>query len=473
MSKAYRIAQVQCLIIAFGLVCVLDNTRGIFWVVFAATVLNLILMLLQRPAYLRLAMVWQAGILVIFVPEGLLFADRMINEAAGADNLLTAARYIALCAIGFLLVYSCSFSESKVKRDIKAREVNDNSVAMSARPTFATKALLITMYAAFLATGIPAAYLGLQGGRAAFAQYQGQQLGAVGSQIAGLIGLALPALISSYYRILRRDRRALSKSIIAAVPVLVVLFAIGTRFYLLFSVSGLFFVNFGRAKLNLKLAARIAVVVAILGFGAEVMHSTRGLGILSESAGPSVGGNIGVAEALVSYENVTPTMSMLVDYFRHNDHMWGLSSSTLLVFWIPRSIWPSKPTFLGYWFIRQYESSRSVGRGHSVSLTFAGDAYADFGFLGGVLFWALLGYPFALLERWTATHIQRHHEWGTRLAAAFLYPTVFFSVRSLNTAALVAASAMAVFCLLRLTIRVTRAPSNVEEPTLAPSGYLR
>jgi hypothetical protein len=138
--------------------------------------------------------------------------------------------------------------------------------------------------------------------------------------------------------------------------------------------------------------------------------------------------------------------------------MWGLSSSTLLMFWVPRAVWPSKPTFLGYWFIREYAPRGTVGSGHSVSFTFAGDAFADFGFWGGILFWAMMGYPIVLIERWAAVNIQKRDDWSARLSAAFLYPAAFFSVRSLNTAALITVSAIGVFFLIRLTIRATPSP---------------
>ena len=81
----------------------------------------------------------------------------------------------------------------------------------------------------------------------------------------------------------------------------------------------------------------------------------------------------------------------------------GESSGAVLVFWVPRAIWPDKPTMMGYWLPRAFYYDGYFAEGFSAAQGFCGNAYMDFGFWGAVLFWFVSGLGLGLLERWVAS----------------------------------------------------------------------
>src|SRR5258708_26995664 len=81
-------------------------------------------------------------------------------------------------------------------------------------------------------------------------------------------------------------------------------------------------------------------------------------------------------------------------------------------------------------------SSHAFSQGHSIGLTFSGDAYADFGFVGGVFTCAAIGLIMGLVERKMLRVTVRP---GSPLLVALapLYGAAVFAIRSLDTAFIV------------------------------------
>src|SRR5438045_6884759 len=107
--------------------------------------------------------------------------------------------------------------------------------------------------------------------------------------------------------------------------------------------------------------------------------------------------------------------------------MGGASTLAILLFWIPRALWPDKPTLMGYWFPR-IASSRGFSAGHSIGLTFAADSYADFGFIGGILFCAIIGLTFGFVDR-KAMRLAATPGTPYLVAVAPMYGAAVFAIR--------------------------------------------
>lgn len=126
-----------------------------------------------------------------------------------------------------------------------------------------------------------------------------------------------------------------------------------------------------------------------------------------------------------SPEGVIDMTNLLFNYFETNDYMYGSSSSFILYFWIPRSIWPDKPSMLGYWLVRKFRSGFSSG--HSASFGFTGDLYADFG-LFSLVFIFLIGKLLKFGEYFKSWALKSNGY--VIVLGAMTFPYVFFFVRS-------------------------------------------
>ena len=64
-----------------------------------------------------------------------------------------------------------------------------------------------------------------------------------------------------------------------------------------------------------------------------------------------------------------------------------------LFFWIPRSVWPSKPVGSGYFVAEQTELSFN-----NISMPFWGEGYINFGYLGVIIFAIALAIVIARID---------------------------------------------------------------------------
>ena len=129
---------------------------------------------------------------------------------------------------------------------------------------------------------------------------------------------------------------------------------------------------------------------------------------------------------LMSPEKVIYHNAIMFEYFESNNHLYGKSISFVIYFWVPRSIWPNKPTMLGYWLIREY-SNEDYGDFLSASFGFTGEIFADFGFVGALILCLFLGIGLKRLETYNL-HYRNSTQFNSVLVAMF-YPYVFFAVR--------------------------------------------
>lgn len=248
--------------------------------------------------------------------------------------------------------------------------------------------------------------------------------------VVNALGFILPA-VTAYYIVLIKKKSVLL-ALLLSFPVLIIQFLIGTRFPLLFSVIGFMIIIFARyplQKLNFKQLLLGSLVALLLLFGSNAMKNFRAQGFTqSEIQLFDSNSKNGFAEIILNFgssEGVIDMTSLMFDYFDHNEHLYGESSSFLLYFWIPREIWPDKPTMLGHWFIREYRSGFSEG--HSASFGFSGDLYADFGWFSLIPIF-FIGRLLKVGENFKSKMLlSKQYQ---MVLGAMLFPYVFFFVRS-------------------------------------------
>ena len=75
----------------------------------------------------------------------------------------------------------------------------------------------------------------------------------------------------------------------------------------------------------------------------------------------------------------------------------------VLLFWVPRSLWTSKPMGSGFYVAETTHLSFN-----NISMPYFGEGYINWGYLGVVLFAIVLAYVLAKLDKkyWTYTHYQ-------------------------------------------------------------------
>jgi oligosaccharide repeat unit polymerase len=220
-------------------------------------------------------------------------------------------------------------------------------------------------------------------------------------------------------------RRSVWVLMLAISPVLLTHFASGTRFYLLFSVVSPLVMIYAGRRVGILVVARTVVVGLGLAIVAGIARTLRGFGY----TGTSTIELDTLQVALAQSEGVVLINAQLIDYFQRFDHLGGRSLASMLLFWIPRQVWPDKPTLIGFWFPRAY--GIKVESGFSAAAGFCGDAYADFGFTGGLLVCGLAGIALAMTEARVASWLIRREE-SAALGAIF-FGGAFFGMRSPDT----------------------------------------
>ncbi|MFC4633313.1 O-antigen polymerase [Dokdonia ponticola] len=248
--------------------------------------------------------------------------------------------------------------------------------------------------------------------------------------IINALGYVLPAIIAYYYIILKEE--SFRKAFILSAPIFLILFMNGTRFPLLFAVLG--FVLVAQSKNNKKEKSNSlffigSVVIALFLLTTVMKHirssTTRDTDIVFVESYSSFSSFPAYASSFMSPEGVVDMTSLLFKYFDTNEFKYGSSSSFILYFWVPRSVWEDKPTMLGYWLIREFRSGYSDG--HSSSFGFTGDFYADFGYFSYIPIF-FIGTFLRWFEDYRIRAIKENS--FSIVVASMLLPYCFFFVRS-------------------------------------------
>lgn len=362
--------------------------------------------------------VWNFAFLFIIISEPILSSVNISNfHLIALQYLITANNIIN---IGY-------FSK---KRKLYNYNIDEKNV-LKIKSFHVTVIFIVLVLIFFLLRIQRAFYIFTVGRNVAYVEgYEGVMF----SELINSIGLVLPTIMTFYYVILKNKRFRVP--LLLSLPIFIIHFLGGTRFPLLFSFIGMLIVyqsSFSFKK-SLKNYITMVFLVFILFLSGQLMKhyrssSTKDTQFELLKSDTQLSSLYERTAGYMSNEGVINTTSMLFSYFEQNDYMYGKSSSFLLYFWVPRQIWPDKPTMLGHWFIR--ERSSNISSAHSVSFGFTGDLYADFGMLS-LVFIFFLGRLLKYAEDFKNYALKS--KGYIIIFGAMLYPYTFFFVRSPITA---------------------------------------
>jgi hypothetical protein len=256
-----------------------------------------------------------------------------------------------------------------------------------------------------------------------------------------------------------RRRAGLAYPILVAALTFVVLYVNATRFFLGFFAGGILFFL---ARFTRPMSRRR---IAILGGAVLSIAVVQGTMRLVRGAG------LGATDA----ESVLSSLAQGDTYFKGEGmlrvHAWvhlkkvfeeegrPLEHAFLLYWWIPRKLWPAKPTMDGYWLAHEVMADGDAGAGHSVAGGFTLPALLDFGCHGSIVVCLLYGMLVWGLDRFVAAHGDPTDP--ASVVSALLPFAVFFAMRSPQTSAIFLECCLGVylpiFVVIRLSARRLRA----------------
>lgn len=383
---------------------------------------------LKEKTIFRLIHVWIFSFIYLILFDGYFSQDELILEF-GKYDVLEASQFLINSNLSALSAYFFYFqflkTNSKFKSDI---------VIIDFKPNKYTFPLIFGMLILFFGTSFTSAIQAFEGGRHSVDRSgTGSAFGTIIAGISKSIRIVYPSLVSYYFKYVKKDQKSLLKSILWSLPIFIIVFLQGTRFPLLFSLLGFYLVHTLGVKIKMKNIGFGIILSLSMFYLSTQMINFRTFGIKKKKYTSVLVNEEQDFKEKYKGEGIIKANAMLVQYFKKNSYMYGMSSSTLLVFWIPRALWEGKPTFLAYWLIRAYDFS-NVSGGHSISFSFSGDSYADFGFYGGIFFCLIFGVFLASLEMFSLNTIEGNSNRFNIILVSILFPFVFFAVRSFNTA---------------------------------------
>lgn len=200
----------------------------------------------------------------------------------------------------------------------------------------------------------------------------------------------------------------------------------GTRYPLLFSIVAPVILFINVKKLPLKYYSYILLLVIILGGGVNYIKSSRD-NISNEDTV-----NVNITEKIASfgsYEGVVNGTVHIFDYLDKNSLLYGEASAFPLYFWVPRTIWETKPAQLSYWFVRTY--SHGFSDLHSAAYGYWGELLIDFGYLSIFIIF-IFGYILKIIY---SKFLLLLYNKPLKIILYFLmYPFLFITIRSPQTA---------------------------------------
>ena len=418
LAKLYRVALFSCLLF---LELVLPGGVLSFYLTLVALALSVALYAWRPPAFPLLVMFWEVAFLLVLAIEGI-GAAGLIEGDVGARSFAIAARCINAANAAFLLGHALVYVERPLSSPVyRARLLR--------KPGSLGLYFVALLYGLFLVTNLPlalaAAIEGRAAGHPALTLSERPWFAALSAA-----GMVLPALISCVLRMRWPGRRIGAALIVLATPIFVIQFALGTRFALLYSFTGMMMIVLSAREFSRWRYLRLGILSTLLFACGTLMAATRAGGFRHSSVQMTL--DYLTDTRLVQSEGAVHVAARIVDYMDTHAPLYGKSSAAMLVSWVPRELWEQKPTFLGYWFIREYGGAR-YSEGHSAAAGFVGDALLDFGPSGAVMVWLMIGLAFGGVERWARRMIVERSSPGL-LAAAMLYPATYFAVRSFDTA---------------------------------------
>lgn len=367
----------------------------------------------------KLLDVWNVGFLFIILSE--IFLSTTID-----NSYLTAIKFLLIANN----MINAGYHSLSLKKPLRLKVKNKKIVIRNKKITVFWLLAFLLFY--FLLNIQDALYTFAVGRNVVISEGSGS--GFFLDSILNAIGFVLPSILGYYFTFVLK--KSAWFPLLLSLPIFTVLFLGGTRFPLMFSMLGLLIVLQAKylGRMSMKHYTIIISSVLLLAYTGTLMKhlrssTTRESEFTFVEDKPWKDFPTFISDAIMSPEGVIDMTNLLFNHFSRNDHLYGSSSSFILYFWVPREVWPNKPTMLGHWFIREYRSG--FAEGHSASFGFTGDLYADFGLLS-LLFVFFLGRMLKYAENFKSVAFKKGGY--SLILGAMLFPYVFFFVRSPITA---------------------------------------
>lgn len=458
-----------CIIFALNFVaCFLLEDSDRYLITSATAFLTIVILLTKKRFNIRPLQAWCVGFLLLIAVEGVTAKEDIIGMVGWAAYNSTS---LFICLAFSLL---CFVASTLNIIDVK---VSTQGKTESLKATKLTYFLVAVFYLIYLAYAIPLASTTFTSGRVEtlLLETSRNSIQAALSGLGGLAGVVLPAattyLFFSRQKFVGRRFRFqyMVQAVLLLSPLLAVQFFIGVRSVLLTTIISIVFIIFRIFRLRLSDAPLLGTLAVSFLLITDFMKRTR------------AGGQIGIEETrlggidLSSFsEGVVQYLSKMQSYFPVMGFEHGKEHLTLLLFWVPRALWPQKPLQLENWFHRVMEPGHYPSF-HSIAATFGATAYADFGFTLGIVVCGLLGILLGLIERKVNKYLHPSYT-AVLTPQVILYAStigaVFYTVRQFNSVFITALTILVAFNLIKLTFR----KEVVGERTTPPdrdSGQLR
>ena len=184
----------------------------------------------------------------------------------------------------------------------------------------------------------------------------------------------------------------------------------------------------GLNHITRKQMVLIIAVLSILVVAQGIMKYARVSSFISKNTSESFHRNL--TELVLSNEGTLRIDALVFKTEPYQDEN-PLENLFIFLWWIPRTIWPEKPTMGGHWFIREYTHQSGFGEQHSISGGFAFAALLDFGPAVAIPFCVMYGLVIGVIENFVGRN--RSIENGKAAIAGLFIFGVFFMVRSFYT----------------------------------------
>lgn len=448
---AYAVA--GSLLVAVGTIGRMLDLQTLAVTVTFVGVAEVVTLVRRRVLPLKLVDFWIVGFLWLYGAEltASLASAAGLGGARGLPSLETQAMVQGFVVSAFgasLLAYG--FAGHLLAR-VRIHTPRQEPTARSA------KLLGLVLFAC--AWGAAIGYM-WQGGQLLLSR-AGAAEGAVGTvrpilTLAVVVVTAFPAVFLSTMAFIGRPARAVGS--LMAVASVAAVFLTGTRFYLGFQMTGLLFswLRLRGTLVSKRQLAWLGTGILVVWAGSAVMLPMRSVGV--EAFVQQFDRAIVQATALQD-EGLLSVLALAADSREQVD---GSSEHLFLTYWwVPRSIWPTKPTMAGYWLIRETGGRYSAGQ--SVSGGFAFPLMIDFGPDFGVFFALFYGSFLLLLDRWASSMWARGP--SSAAQAGILGFGTFFAMRSPIT------SLITVQGLLALQFLAVRLGGNTHATEARCPGY--
>ena len=370
---------------------------------------------------LNLFQVWNCGFIFIILSEMLILLS---DESENIKSYIPSFTYLLMANDFLLLGYLLYIPKTRYKKSIK----------MVVHSKFYMPFVVLCYFLYFSSALLTIVNTIL------FGRQQSSTMGTTTfiGVFSTALGLILPAIIAYYYRYIKQGN--IWFSFVLVLPIFLAQLILSTRFHLLFSIIpyliivGMIDLQKYSLRKNLLLGFILLLFVSLTSFIKEYRYvslSEFSSLDLEEEEDNNENENLSIKVARqMSPEGVVEMTKLANEYFETHPISLGKEITFILYFWVPRSIWPDKPTPIDHWLIRKYYK---VPDSYSTASGFTGELRADFGILS--LFFVFLGG--LLLKKGdvyiSAVFIDNTHSFNIVLAA-LLFPYVFFLVRSPLTA---------------------------------------